>query len=574
LRSYSAVQLFVERARAAHPSFDVTSRNGAAIAQICRRLDGVPLALELAAARLRGLSVEELAARLDQRFRLLTTGNRVALPRQQTLRATIDWSYDLLSTSERALFARLSVFAGAWTIEASEAVCAGDGIDGEAVLELLLRLVDKSLVVSEEDDDANQRYRLLETLRQYAREQLRASGQVEAVHSQHAAYFLELARRLELESAGPRQTNWLEGVADEEHNLGAALEWLEVNGDAERALEMAAVLWRFWEVRGYLSEGRARLAALLHLPGASAVTLARARVLEGAGVLAHFQGDLTSARALYKESLSLYRRCGEPRDATWVLIHLGWLWHDYGRYKAARRFLRQGLALAHESSDRTAIARCLRLLGLIAWGELDFAIARSLHEQSLALNREAGNRWGTAWALHLLGKDLLWQVDTSEADLYEAQVALEGSVAIWQGLGERRERAHANVDLALLAIRHCDLAKARRLLDESLSNFTELNARGDSIVMLHAYADLFAAQNELRRVVRVRGAVSALMPRMGMHPSPLRRAVADYQMESARAALSPTVVASEWAAGEALTLHEAVAYVRDEHGAALSGRAL
>jgi tetratricopeptide (TPR) repeat protein len=262
---------------------------------------------------------------------------------------------------ERCLFARLAAFAGPWTVEATEAVCAGDGLDREMVLEVLIRLVDKSLVVADESEDGTQRYRLLDTLRQYAREQLVTTGQADAVHGQHAAFYLELARRLERDLAGPRQTAWIHHVARDESNLRAALDWLEERGDVQQALEIASVLWRSWEVHGYLSAGRSRLAALLALPGAAEPTLARARVLDGAGVLALYQYDLRAARSYFKESLSLYLAHHERRGAAWVLVHLGWLCHDSGRYKAARYFLRRGLALAQAATDDAATARCLSL---------------------------------------------------------------------------------------------------------------------------------------------------------------------------------------------------------------------
>ena len=245
LDAYAAVQLFVERTRAVQPGFAVTDRNAVAIAQICHRLDGIPLALELAAARVRGLSVDDLAARLDQRFRLLTGGSRAALPRQQTLRATVDWSYDVLSESERAVFARLSVFAGGWDLEAAEAVCAGDGIDQEQVVELLLHLVDKSLVAAEEDAAGRQRYRLLDTLRQYGRDRLLASGQSEAVHGRHAMYYLTLAERAEPELDLPRQAVWIERLALEHSELRSALEWLMAQGEVDPAVRLAGVLSRF-----------------------------------------------------------------------------------------------------------------------------------------------------------------------------------------------------------------------------------------------------------------------------------------------------------------------------------------
>src|SRR5262249_21920298 len=245
------------------------------------RLDGIPLALELAAALVRGLSVEQLASRLDQRFQLLIGGNRAALPRQQTLQAAMDWSYALLSEPERKLFARLAVFAVDWDLDAAEAVCAGDGIGREQVVEFLLHLVHKSLVVPSDDAGGTDRYRLLDTLHQYGRERLLETGQSEVVHSRHATYYVWLAEHAEPELERSRQADWIERMGVEQAEIRAALEWLVARGEVQDALRLAGVMGRFWEIRGHLQEGRARLAELLTLPAASAPTVARALALDG-----------------------------------------------------------------------------------------------------------------------------------------------------------------------------------------------------------------------------------------------------------------------------------------------------
>jgi predicted ATPase/transcriptional regulator with XRE-family HTH domain len=558
-----SVQLFADRAGAVHPNFKVTHRNAASIAQICNRLDGIPLALELAAARVRGLSVEDLAARLDQRFTLLTGGSRAALPRQQTLRAAIDWSYDLLSSAEAQLFARLSVFAGSWTLEAAEEVCAGDGIEPRSVVELLLRLIDKSLIWAEEDDEGTERYLLLDTLRQYGREKLLTSGQVQVVQDRYASHYQQLAQRIEIELTNPRQAA-MHRLAVEETNFRAALEWLVARQEGQRALQVASVLCRLWEVRGYLREGRRRLATVLALRGVSEPTPARAKVLDGAGVLALYQYDLVAARALFKESLGLYRMHQQPRGVAWVLIHLGWLCHDCGRFKAARRFLREGLEMCREIDDRPGIARCLTLLGMVSWSELDFTTARTLHEESVRLNREVGNRWGTAWALHVLGRDLLEQLDTGTGDAQHVQAVLEESIAIWKELGERRHQAYANADLGLLAIRRGETTLGRGLLDDSLSTFVELDDVGDSAFNLLDYADLFSALREPGRVLRVCGAMSVFAKQLRHRLAPLHRAWMERLLEPARSAMPAELALAEWKAGESMSLNEAIAYALDQ----------
>jgi len=285
---YEAVRLFRDRAAAARPTFRLTRRNAPAVAQLCARLDGLPLALELAAARVRVLPVAELAARLEDRFRLLTGGSRAAPARQQTLRATLDWSYDLLSEPERALFRRLAVFAAGWTMAAAEAVGAdadGQGIAPGEVLDLLTGLLDKSLVTADEQPDGTARYRLLETVRQYAQERLAAGGEAEVVQRRHAAFFLGLAEAAAPELLGGRQTAWLDRLEREHDNLRAALEWLTERGAVEAGLRLGNAVGPFWLTRGYLQEPRERLERLLALPGAEGTSL-RARVLVGTAGLA------------------------------------------------------------------------------------------------------------------------------------------------------------------------------------------------------------------------------------------------------------------------------------------------
>ena len=342
LSQYEAVRLFIERAQAVQPSFTVTDANAPAVAQVCWRLDGIPLAIELAAARSRSLSAEEINRRLDQRFRLLTGGSRDRLPRQQTLRALIDWSYDLLTESEKSLLCRLSVLAGGWTLEAAEGVCSGGDVENFEVLDLLTSLVDKSLVVYEEGVDGQGRSRLLETVREYAGDRLQESGSFEETKDRAAAWFLGFAAEAEPQMIGPEQALWLERLEAEHDNLRASLSWYEnvtepqgEGGAAglrlENGLRLAGSLWRFWYVRGHLSEGRQWLGRVLESPsglestsglegaagregaaGFEALAI-RSKALSGAGNLARNQGDYAAARALYEESLTLFRQLGDQR---------------------------------------------------------------------------------------------------------------------------------------------------------------------------------------------------------------------------------------------------------------------
>ncbi len=299
LGACEAVRLFVERAAAVHPAFRLTPQNAPAVATVVRRLDGIPLAVELAAARVPALTVAQIAERLDDRFRLLTGGRRTALPRQQTLRATMDWSYQLLPERERVLLRRLAVFAGGWTLGAVEAVCGGDGIEGLAVFDLLTQLVFKSLVIMDEQV-GDVRYRLLETVRQYGRDRLLESEETVPVRGRHLVWYRDLAEQAETELMGAGQAAWLDRLEAEHANIRAALEWATGGREVEVGLRLAGAVWRFWFVRGYFAEGRARLQALL-AKGAEVPPAVRAKALKAAGNLAVFcQGDYASGRLFYE----------------------------------------------------------------------------------------------------------------------------------------------------------------------------------------------------------------------------------------------------------------------------------
>jgi predicted ATPase len=568
MTEFAAARLFIERAHAAYARFSINYRNSAAIAQICHQLDGIPLALELAAARVRGMSVDELAARLDQRFRLLTGGNRAALPRQQTLRATIDWSYQLLTHEERLLFTRLSVFASSWTLDAAEAICGGLGIQSDDVVDLVLRLVDKSLVVPEEDGDHPQRYGLLQTLRQYGREQLVATDDAATLHDLHAAYFMAFAERTESARSGLDASGWTDRLALDQAEFEAALDWLTAKSDTERALRLAGVLWHLWQVQG-LTQGRRRVAALLELPGAEAPTLARARVLNGAGVLALNQLDTLSARRHFGESLRLYRDLQHDRGVAWVLIHLGWMCSDVAYFKAADRFLHEAFALCERLSERRGAARCLNLLGILAWNRGNLREACDLHQRSLSLNRELNDSWGTAWALHRLSVALVSLAEFDQANVSSLSPLIEEELTIWQTLGERRHFAFGLCDLASAATLERDFESAQRYLAESIAIFTELdNPHAISNWVLSGYGFLLASEGRPAAAVRVQAAVFALLgvrfrqrlerqaPRL---PFQVRL---ERQRQRVCDTLGDAAAAKAWADGQTMSLLEAIQYAQ------------
>lgn len=315
------MRLFVDRATAVDPNFRVTRDNARVLAQICQRLDGIPLAIELAAARVRVLSVEQIATRLDDRFHLLTGGSRTMLPRQQTLRALIDWSHDLLSEEEQVLFRRLTVFAGGWTLEAAEVVCAFGDIESHAVLDLLASLADKSLVIAETEGDTA-RYRLLETIRQYAADKLLRAGDAVIARDQHRDWFTSLAERAEAEMAGAEQQAWRERLEADHDNLRAALAW-SLESDPAVSVRLVGSLRRFWSQRHHIAEGRRWTEAVLTQASPATSMLdqrAWARLLLCAGVLASEQ---RSARTYIEQSLPLFRAIGDQWGLSRSLRALG-----------------------------------------------------------------------------------------------------------------------------------------------------------------------------------------------------------------------------------------------------------
>jgi predicted ATPase/DNA-binding SARP family transcriptional activator len=436
-----AVQLFAARARSAHAGFELAAGSVGTVADICRRLDGMPLAIELAAARVRHLTVAEVLKRLDDRFRFLV-GFRTGVDRHRTLRAAFDWSYELLGDVERAVFNRLSVFVGGFTLEAAQAVCATHGSEASDILEVLSRLVDRSMVVIEETPDDSIRYRLLDTLRQYGEEQLRSwPDEVVATRAKHRDFFLNFAERGWAEAFGPKQIRWNDRFEREHDNLRAAFDWSMEQGDADAALRLAGATSWFWQGLGHWHEGRARLEAALAADG-NISTLARARALGEAGRLAWHQADAARATALLEESLALFRTLGDNQGTCRVLYILGLLAGSHGDLVRAAALYQESLRVAQELGDSTLIAwRCsnlalityhlgdyqrsaafaqdciarsdadtparpnaLRLEAEQAHRAGDYGPARALHEKALAACRQIGDPvTGVAWSLTDLG---------------------------------------------------------------------------------------------------------------------------------------------------------------------------
>ncbi|HET7090040.1 MAG TPA: tetratricopeptide repeat protein [Anaerolineae bacterium] len=513
LMQYEAICLFVERAAAVKPDFALTERNALPVAQLCQRLDGIPLALELAAARVKVLTVEQITARLDDRFNLLTGGSRTALPRHQTLRAAIDWSYDLLSDKERASFRRLSAFAGGWTLEAAETVCAGEGIEADEVIDLLTHLVDKSLVAMEARGGAV-RYRMLETIRQYAQEKLLGSGEAERVQSRHLDFFMKLAEEAEPHLHSADQVTWLDRLETEHDNLRAALE-CSIASDAEAGLRLGVALIAFWRVRGYWSEGYERLQAVLTVQMSRSVTrgITWLKALSGLAWLSGLQGDYTTD--FFEERLASYRELGDKRGTASLLNILGVKAEMQGDYEQAKTFLAESLALRRDVGDKADIVESLINLGRLVRFQGDYRQATVLIEEGLALSQELEDKWSIAWARMHLG-----YIAMMEGNAKEAVALYIDSLLQFMQLGDKL------------------------LIDNNLFGL------GMAAVM----------QGNSVRSARLFGAAEALRENIGYHTSPGQRALYEHFVTAARAQLDEATFEAAWAEGRAMTLEQAIEY--------------
>ena len=439
---------------------------------MCIHLDGIPLALELAAARIRTLSIEQINARLHDRFKLLTSANRTVLPRQQTLRATLDWSFDLLTSDERLLLQRLSVFAGGWTLDAAEQVCAGEHLENCNILDLLTSLCDKSLVVAEQKGE-RARYRLLETMRQYAQEKLEESGVGEAVRERHRDYFLALAEEAEPKLIGAEQAEWLRRLEEEHENLRAGLDWSLVEAGSGGGLRLCGALQRFWWTRGHLSEGREWCVRVLAKAEGDERSEEHAMVLGAAGTLADYQGDYPAARALFEESLAIRRHLDDRRGIAQALNGLASVDAEQGDYVSARARREESLAINRELGNRRGIASALNNLGNVVADQGDYPAARALHEEGLAISRELGDGRSIAISLYNLG-----DFACEEGDYPAARALYEESLVYRRELGDRRGLAIVLTGLGNVDAEQGDYPAARAMYEESLAIRRELGDRG------------------------------------------------------------------------------------------------
>ncbi len=587
LIQFEAVRLFMERAAISRPGFVLTDTAAPAVLQICRALDGIPLAIELAVARLRALSVTQLAERLDDRFRLLTGGSQAALPRQQTLQATMDWSYRLLSAHEQTLLRQLSVFVGGFTLEAVEGICQNRGVEGRWMLDLLTDLIDKSLVMVDHHG-TTVRYRLLETVRQYARERLEDSSAAVMVRRRHRDWYLAFA-----EESDPgrlvAEELWLDRMGQELDNLRAALELSFDNGESEAGLRLAVALNSFWQVRGYWSEGRLWLEAGL-ARGCGAPPAVRAKALNGAGILALSQGDYQRARTLGEESLVMHRDLRDKVGIASSLRILGNVMYERGNYKAARELHEESLACAREAEDKPSVAAAAVNIAIVASHEGDYDLAKAMCRDSLAVFREVRDRRGTAFALNMLGilasdegdyvtarswyeesltirRELgdrrgiaasissLARVAREQANYTLAQTLCEDGLRIRRELGDKHGIAASLADLGLVAWYLNDSTRAAALLGESLTLRRAQGSTSGVAECLEGLAKI--AQLRPDRAATLFAAAEALRKGIGAPLSPADRADRDCQLDAVRTALGEEGFTTAWQQGYAMTLDQA-----------------
>lgn len=562
LKEYEALRLFADRAATALPGFALDAHNAPLIAQICARLDGIPLAIELAASRVRLLTVEQIAARLDDRFRLLTHGSRTAPPRHQTLRAAIEWSYGLLAPAEQTALRRAAVFANRFDLDAAETVLADDGtgdgvsLAGDDILDLLARLVDKSLIVARQGDASEKEFHLLDSIRHYLLEQWRQPalrGEADAARRRHFTHYLGLAQAAERQLNGPDQARWLKRVEIEADNFRAALAWgHDTQGMGRPALELAATLAMFAYRRGAFTEAREQVT--LALSRWAAQDAGRAKALQWGGVLADQQGDTAAARAMLDESLTLYQSLNDRAGTAGVLNNLGRLAGRRGDYPTARALHEASLVLRRELGAERDSAITLSNLGYIALAQGDYDAANQFYQQSLILHRKLGDGWGAANALLGLG-----EIARCRDRYLEAGQAYEDALRQFRDVGDLGGIAMAQHNLGYVALHAGHVEQAGRAFQASLSASVELRQTDMIAFCLAGLAAVFAAAGDLERGARLFGAADALLQAYGVALAPADRLAHDRHLAALRGKMGDAAADALAAAGRDLSLDQVVA---------------
>jgi predicted ATPase/class 3 adenylate cyclase len=588
LTQYDAVRLFIERAQAVKADFSITNENAPAVAEICYRLDGLPLAIELAAARVKLFPPQALLARLGGRLKLLTGGARDLPLRQQTIRNTIDWSYHLLDEGEKTLFAQLGVFVGGFTIEAAEAVASELKIENAelrnashdqsvlnsqfSILNLIEALVDNSLLKQVEGIDGEPRFTMLETLREYAWERLVACGEADEIQRRHAGFFLSLAEQAESQFFSQHQRMAITRLAGEYENLRAVLEWSLESipaEDVELGARLAGALWRFWWMQARFAEGRLWLEAVLRRCDAlldtqptthnqpSFIRL-RAQLLTGLGGIARGQLDTAAARKFLEEGLNLWQALADKIGIATVLNILGNLAYDQNDYTTAQARYEESLAFRRELGDTYGSALVLNNLGNVADGLKDYAKAQALQAESLSLMRELGNTRGIAYALFSLGA-LAFQ----QGDLDAAGLRYEESLSLMRQIEDRRGIGGVVLSLGFMAQHQGDTSQAMARFHLGLALGQELGIKDQIANCLVGLAGVAAANGKSERATRLLGASKALLDAIGVTFEPITQAEYDRSVVMTGTHLDEVTFAAAWVAGQALTLEQAIVEASD-----------
>ncbi len=562
LAEFPAVSLFLDRAQATQADFKLTVQNAGAVAQICRQLDGLPLAIELAAPCLNFLGVEEIAARLGDRFELLSEGRGTKMPHHRTLRAMVDWSYELLKGAERSLFNILSVFSGSFALEAAVAVAGTTRIDEYEVIEVLWSLVRQSLVQAEKVTDGTARYRMLETLRQYGQQRLKNTRVNEKVHEGHFLYYLALVEQGEPELRGSHQVQWLDQLRTEQDNLRAALAWGDrmASGDAAsgevwmaQSLRLTGALCGFWELQGHLEEGRRWTESMLALPGAGSPTAQRAKVLSGAGSLAEEQGDYSAARGFYEESLGIWRHLDDRAGIAKTLKDLGNISGHQGDDAGAQSLYAESQLVYRELGDLWGISATAVNLGILAQNRNDYPAAAAYYSESLASFRQLGDLWATAIALNNLGL-----VRMKQGDYAAAQALLEESIAIARELEDQQGIAYSLQNLGELAFRQGAYPLSRQLYAESLTIRARTDDQEGIATSIESLALLAMAGGEAVKAVHLFGA--AVVLRLGINAPVPSDEEAEHagHLTALQTALGAIQYETAWRRGQSMKWREAV----------------
>jgi predicted ATPase/serine/threonine protein kinase len=551
-----AIALFVERAQAVKHQFALTKENAPAVASICARLDGLPLAIELAAARVKLLSPFAMLARLESRLNLLTGGARDLPTRQQTLRNTVEWSYGLLNSAEQTLLQRLSVFTEGCTLEAVEAVCDTQGDLGLDILDGIASLVDKSLVQQVEQVAKETRFTMLSTIREYGLERLAETADESATRRAHAAYYLVLAEEGAVDIVA--QPEWLDRFDAEHENFLVAIDYLIKTGDAEWGMRLGIALFRFWETREHITEGRDALGRILAMEEATARPRLRARLLFAAAVLAGAQGDYRSSRALFEENLEIYNQLNDKRGVAVALNALAVSERERGEFAAASGHFGQGLALWKQVGDLTDIARALSNLASVMKSQGDYERAFSLYDECLSMFRQAADSTGVAWTLNYLG-----DVAREKGDLSAARSYCEQSLSGFRQLHDNWGIARTLCDLASLSGDQGNNAEARRLYGEGIRLFQELGYKRGIARALECLAVSASAESNSEQSLHLAGAAAALRQQLGVPLLPSEQRNLEKALEFARRALGDAAGLTAWMEGWAMPFEQAIREVLD-----------